>query len=236
MQERYLGDSYDFLKYSPLGHLSTATGVRLGANWYLTVPEQVDKAGNNDGQKRHHLKGGVWQQADPDLFERIQKFDPDDSRSLANVAELGLLPPNTIYYDAPVSTANRAGWHGIGAQTLRESDLVFLDPDNGLEVKSMTSRTRPKYALYEEVASYFKAGKAVVAIQFARQCDPLQRASEIGDKLVVLCGQCARLPVVRGRVAPNLLFFTIAPATISPRIHDALRTFATRCAKVDLIR
>lgn len=147
MQERYLGDSHDFLKYSLLGHLSTATGVRLGANWYLTVPEQVDKAGNNDGQKRHHLKGGVWQHADPDLLERIQKFDPVDSRSLPNVAEWGLLPPNTVYYDAPVSTANQAGWHGIGAQTLRESDLVFLDPDNGLEVKSMTSRTRPKYAL-----------------------------------------------------------------------------------------
>ena len=58
MQERYLGDSHDFLKYALLRHLSGELGLRLGVDWYLTRPESVDCPGNNDGEKRQHLKGG----------------------------------------------------------------------------------------------------------------------------------------------------------------------------------
>jgi hypothetical protein len=235
MQERYLGDSHDFLKYALLRHIRKTTGLRLGINWYLTSPEQVDRPGNNDGEKRHHLRGGVWEEADPELFARIHSFDAPANRTLANVADLGILPRDTYYYDNPVSALDRHGWHAAGLDALGQSDLVFLDPDNGFEVKSMTTRTQPKYALYDEAASYHATGKAVIAIQFARQCHPVQRAADVRQKLVALCGQSANLPVLRGRVAPNLLFFAIAPAEMTPSIDGALRGFAEKCGKVDLI-
>lgn len=235
MQERYLGDSHDFLKYALLRHMRESTGLRLGINWYLTMPEQVDRPGNSDGEKRHHLKGGVWQEADPDLFAQIHLLDAPENRSLGMVAELGILPGDTLYYNDPVSASDRLGWHTSGVDALGPSDVVFLDPDNGFEVKSMTARTRPKYALYDEAVSYHAAGKAVIAIQFARQCDPVQRAVEVRQKLVALCGRSAELPVIRGRVAPNLLFFTIAPAEIMPKIDRALQAFTEKCGKVDLI-
>lgn len=235
MQERYLGDSHDFLKYALLRHLHSRLDLRLGINWYLTSPEQVDMPGNNDGEKRHHLKGGVWEAADPDLFERIHGFDTPSNRVLANVAQWGLLPADTLYFDLPVSMHERSSWHQAGVRALNGADLVFLDPDNGFEVKSMSARTRAKYALFDEIAAYLDAGQAVLAIQFARQCDPVQRAEEVRDRLKRQYGASADLPVVRGRVAPNLLFFTLEPAGAVGRVEQELHSFVAKCAKSELI-
>lgn len=235
MQERYLGDSHDFLKYALLRHLHASTGCSLGVNWYLTRPEHVDRPGNNDGEKRHHLKGGVWRDADPDLFDRIGRFEDPAVRMLNNVAAWNILPAGTRYFSDFVPADRRQDWHDAARETLKDSDLIFIDPDNGFEVKSTTARTRPKYALYEEAADYVAAGKAIVAIQFARQCDPVQRALDVRDVLISLCGDAAQLPVVRGRVAPNLLFFTVASDVMAPKLRPALSEFVAKCGKADLI-
>lgn len=235
MQERYLGDSHDFLKYALLRHLHFATGLSLGVNWYLTRPEIVDRPGNNDGEKRHHLKGGVWRETDPDLFERIARFEDPAARTLGNIATWQILPGGTAYFADDVGHRLRGEWHGAALEALQASDLVFIDPDNGFEVKSTSVRTRPKYALYDEAKDYLEAGKAVVAIQFARQCDPVQRAIDIRETLISICGDAARLPVVRGRVAPNLLFFTIAPARWASGFTRALDEFVAKCGKAELI-
>lgn len=235
MQERYLGDSHDFLKYALLRHLSKSLELRIGVNWYLTTPDQVDRPGNNDGEKRHHLKGGVWRDADAELFEKIGKFDTVADRKLSNVASWEILPPDTCYFAAHVPADGRGSWHQNAIAELQPADLIFLDPDNGFEVTSMTARTRPKYSLFSEAADYVAAGKSVVAIQFARQCDPVQRAIDIRIKLVSLVGSPADFPVIRGRVAPNLLFFSIVPGANRERWRRALLDFEMNCAKAEII-
>ena len=235
MQERYLGDSHDFLKYALLRHLSNSIELRIGVNWYLTTPDQVDRPGNNDGEKRHHLKGGVWRDADSELFEKIGKFNTVADRKLSNVAEWEILPPDTCYFAAHVPADDRESWHQKAMAELQPADLIFLDPDNGFEVTSMTARTRPKYSLFSEAADYVTAGKSVVAIQFARQCDPIQRATDIRSKLVSLVGSSADCPVIRGRVAPNLLFFSIVPGANREQWRRALLDFEMKCAKAEII-
>ena len=235
MQERYLGDSHDFLKYALLRHLSKSLELRIGVNWYLTTPDQVDRPGNNDGEKRHHLKGGVWRDADAELFEKIGKFDTVADRKLSNVASWEILPPDTCYFAAHVPADDRGSWHQNAIAELQPADLIFLDPDNGFEVTSMTARTRPKYSLFSEAADYVAAGKSVVAIQFARQCDPVQRAIDIRIKLVSLVGSPADFPVIRGRVASNLLFFSIVPGANRERWRRALLDFEMNCAKAEII-
>lgn len=232
MQERYLGDSHDFLKYALLRHLSGTLGLRLGVNWYLTRPEAVDRPGNNDGGMRQHLKGSVWQATDPELMEAIESFDDPAARSLANVAAWDVLPADTAYFAEEVAAADRAAWHSRALIALGGTDLVFLDPDNGFEVASMSARTKPKYALFDEARAYFDAGKAVISIQFARQCDPVARAQAVRSRLG---GAAAHLPVVRGRVAPNILFLTLAPPALTDQISDALTSFCVKCGKAELI-
>ncbi|MBL9071656.1 MAG: hypothetical protein JNM03_16870 [Sphingopyxis sp.] len=223
------------MKYALLRHLSKTLELRIGVNWYLTTPDQVDRPGNNDGEKRHHLKGGVWRDADAELFEKIGKFDTVADRKLSNVAAWEILPPDTCYFAAHVPADDRGSWHQNAIAELQPADLIFLDPDNGFEVTSMTARTRPKYSLFSEAADYVAAGKSVVAIQFARQCDPVQRAIDIRSKLVSLVGSPADFPVVRGRVAPNLLFFSIVPGANRERWRRALLDFEMNCAKAEII-
>ena len=119
--------------------------------------------------------------------------------------------------------------------------LVFLQlarqvhgVPNGFQVKSMKSRQARKYALYDEAVHFFKMGKIVVGIQFARQCDPIKRGHEIREELRVRAGASDVLPVVRARVAPNLLFFTISPSRHASRLAQALSSFASRSQKIEL--
>jgi hypothetical protein len=235
MQERYLGDSHDFLKYALLRHISRSLKMRIGVNWYLTRPEVVDKIGNNDGEKRHHLNAALWRAIDPDLHDRLSAFADPKNRAIGHVEGWGILPENTLYFDEPVPQRDRAGWFGRSEEGLAAADIVFLDPDNGFAVPSMTARSAAKYAMYEEAALYLHKGKSVVSIQFARQCDPVRRAVETRRALEAACGNEQPLPVIRGRVAPNILFLSATLPKNQLALADALRAFGRSCAKADII-
>lgn len=73
--------------------------------------------------------------------------------------QLGILPAETIYFDDLVPTDERTRWHHSALGKLLQADLIFIDPDNGFEVISMTRRTTPKYALYSEARDYLEEGK-----------------------------------------------------------------------------
>lgn len=235
MQERYLGDSHDFIKYALLRHLIQDLDVNLGINWYLTCPTKVDRIGNNDGEKRHHLNGGLWQAIDPDLFERIEVFSDPRRRQIQAMEESEILPKSTVYFSQPTSSTACRDWHISGMSTLGHSKLIFCDPDNGFEVASMTNQTRSKYALYSEVADYCRRDQAVICIQFARQCNPVDRAIEVRRKLLEACGTDDILPVIRGRTAPNILFISAAPKSIAKDFSLSLQKFTDKCAKAELI-
>lgn len=235
MQERYLGDSHDFIKYAFLRSLSQSTGMRIGLNWYLTQPEDVDHPDNNDGEKRHHLKGLEWQKWDIELLEKLRRFEDRGARRIERIAEWGVLPTDAMYFEEVVPVDGRSQWHERGKLALNNSDVVFIDPDNGYEVASMAKRKAPKYSLYSEAADWYRAGKAVVGIQFARQCDPIKRAHEVRGKLHDAVGEADVLPVIRGRVAPNILFVTIAPPLLVVQLDTAIRTFVETGPKVELI-
>jgi hypothetical protein len=235
VQERYLGDSHDFLKYAFLRHMHKAGGWRIGLNWYLTHHAQVDRPGSNDGEMRHLLKGGKWQSLDPELLEALRPYDLRTNRRIADFERAGILPRGTGYFSELLRADSRPAWHTRAREALAASDLVFLDPDNGLEVKSMTARTAPKYALYAETLDYFRAGKIVIAIQFARQCDPIAKAHRLRAELCALAGKGVSLPVIRGRVAPNTLFLALAPRQQARALAKALTGFGAGNPLVELI-
>ncbi len=226
MQERYLGDSHDFVKYALLRHLRRSLDLRIGVNWYLTRPEDVDKTGSNDGEKRHHLNGGAWKDWDPDLFERIRHFEDHSNRRMERVRELGVLPDDTQFFTEHVPLSNRVNWHRQAISTLAEADLIFLDPDTGFEVDTMEPKKTPKYAHYAEATDYFRMGKTVLCIQFARQCDPITRGRETREKLYAQANLSSVLPIVRGRVSPNILFIALSPPGYAEQLAEALCTFA----------
>ena len=237
MQERYLGDSHDFIKYALLRHLHRTTCLRLGVNWYLTDPKRVDGTGNNHGEKRHHLTHPEWKRLDPELLEKIRAYEAPKSRIIKNVERDQVLPSDTVYFDDEVPNAiNRASWHTSALKTLSDTDLVFLDPDIGFQVPSMEEAKSPKYAFYSEAADWLKKGKVCISIQFASHCDPVKRGQTVRDKMHEVALPGSKLPIIRGRVAPNILFLALSPDTMAETIERAFASFTGLCpSKIELI-
>ena len=166
MQDRYAGDMGDFGKLGLLKHL-ILEGFHVGVNWYKTAPPKSErnKSGafiQEDG--KHKIKSEYFS-CDPALAERLLCISQDANRSIAMIQNAVLLDETMVdYYDASISVEQRAAWHELALQKLENCDLVFLDPDNGLLVKSVGKKSAKsvKYVFEEELDDYLRSGRSVV--------------------------------------------------------------------------
>ena len=165
MKNQYVGDIGDYGKYGLLRHFAKQ-GVKIGINWYLTENDE-----SRDGRFISYLKKTTERYYDPELFDALKKiaFIPD--KSVVMVEEADLIP-DALYYHEPLNTSsvpagsrkiNRRLWHNNARLLLRDAELVFLDPDNGMiGKKNVRSKDSEKYVLPSEVADYYNAGQNVV--------------------------------------------------------------------------
>ncbi|MDE2763385.1 hypothetical protein [Candidatus Palauibacter soopunensis] len=134
MQDRYVGDLGDFVKY---GLLRAIRGTkRLGVAWYL----HPDAGPAGDGRHTTYLQHpSEWRHLDADLFDALEELVPD-RRSVANIQRTGILGDAVFAADvlavANVKVRDRERWRRQWFDRIRHQlvacDLVFADPDNGL--------------------------------------------------------------------------------------------------------
>ena len=223
MQERYLGDVHDYVKFAFLRHLQKALKVRIGLNWYLTDPEN-----NGDGGMRSFLEHPEWKSLDQSLFEKLRPYLDPELRTLQNFERDEILPKNTLYYKCKVSSEDgRTIWHENAVSALSEAGLIFLDQDNGFEVQKMKGRTH-KYAKYSEAAEYYQHGKIVVGIQFAGRRKPEVLGKKIRCELAQRTSCSSEVPVLHTHVTPNILFITVCPNNRIEEVSTALKSFAAK--------
>lgn len=187
MQDRYAGDMGDFGKLGLLSFL-ILEGFHIGVNWYKTAPPKSELNENGtfvreDG--KHRIKPEYFP-CDTALAEGLLHISQDKDRSIAMIQNAALLKESMIeYFDAPISVEQRAAWHACALQKLGKCDLVFLDPDNGLLVKSVGKQSAKsvKYVFEEELDDYLCRGTSVVWYSH-RQRKPEERYfSEILSRL-----------------------------------------------------
>lgn len=181
MQDRYTGDVGDYGKHGLLRALCGLTleggaSLRLGVVWYRTRPEHVgDPPGQEDGRFRSYLQRRArrFRDADPSLHAALQVFLDPGARSVDAIPGLGILPVGTRFHAGSLSLpgarpaerlAHREAWLTVALTATGDADLVFLDPDNGLECASAPpgSRRGPKYARVAEVQRFRERGQGVV--------------------------------------------------------------------------
>ena len=174
MQNRYVGDIGDFGKYGLLTTVFSAKQLRLGINWYLTDPNELKETSRNDGK---HTEYDELRNCDDDLYETLQFLIKENKRTIEEVENRNIFPKDTIFYNNQLSfngvsgrearLKKRKDWEESGLQALKDSQVVFFDPDNGLEVKSYskTSIKGIKYAFYGEVARYYEKQKSLIIYQ-----------------------------------------------------------------------
>lgn len=161
MQNRYAGDVGDFGKLGLLRQL-TSSQLDIGVNWYLAP----DESHNADGKHIGYITDTRYNGCDDALRNSLKEI-VNGQRSVSALETMDLVP-NAIYYHevlySPSQTFSRRDWHIKALDVLNCADIIFLDPDNGLLVKSVStgSAKSNKYVISSEIADYFTAGKSVI--------------------------------------------------------------------------
>ncbi len=179
MQDRYVGDVGDFGKYGLLRSLCRGdehgAALRLGVLWYRFDGD--DSAAANDGRYTDYLFAPsrherFLRQCDPDLFDRMLHLVKYD-RSVAAVEANCVLPADTVFFSEGLSfkgtpfgerSVKRHKWLNAGLRRVEDAEIVFFDPDNGLEIPSRSSRSLmgPKYVYYDDLQSCWERGQSLV--------------------------------------------------------------------------
>jgi hypothetical protein len=165
MKEQYVGDISDYRKYALLRALSVGGEVRIGVCWMLTPPD-----GSSDGSKLAYLRQPERYRAhDPELFDLLASAASEpDQRRLLTIEESGVIPDaryfNTVIPDA---TVERGATMGECQRQFVDCDLVFFDPDNGLEIPSLPKgrKNSSKFVYLDELAAFYAAGHSLLVYQ-----------------------------------------------------------------------
>lgn len=156
MQNRYVGDAGDYGKMALLKAFAGA--MKVGVNWYLVeIPEERTGDGRFTGylDNRHSY---LWR-CDPPLAAQLREIVHRER----HVRQLQKLLPAVTFFDELLRPGGRKRWHEEAVLALKECDLVFLDPDNGLLVPSVKQGASKsiKYIFEEEIVDYYTGGCSV---------------------------------------------------------------------------
>lgn len=171
MQDAYVGDIGDYGKYGLLRAV-TASGLRLSVNWYRTVlcePEKKKREGS--GETRRQQEDGKYtsylgqpkqyRHYDPELFDCLAELVQQE-RTIGAIQTSGILTAQ--FFEDALTGADRQQWHQKALHDTAGAEVVFLDPDNGLESARMHRRgsATDKHITWEEVKDYYGRGQSVI--------------------------------------------------------------------------
>lgn len=176
MQDRYVGDVGDFGKYGLLNKICKKSNgsVRLGINWfYVTREEKQSGDGRyigylNDENKDFKKYAACFR----DLYNKLKGI-VDGRRSIKEIENGLILPKETIFYSKPLpySSVNpsereeeRKNWFKESLSQLKSADIIFLDPDNGIQTDKVrkTQIKAIKYVFKDEIKEYYELGKSLI--------------------------------------------------------------------------
>lgn len=168
MQNRYACDIGDFGKFGLLRALSAA-GLSIGLQWYL-VPDETH---NGDGRHTEYLEQDKYRACDEGLWLALKRIVATQRRGISALENEGIL--QAVYYSKILSFIGKSAtqriesrnqWHREALAGLRGTDVVFVDPDNGLMTPSAAGTLRAsKYVEPGELEDYYLQGSSVVYYQ-----------------------------------------------------------------------
>lgn len=217
MKNQYFGDINDYLKYGLLRAIIRASGLRTLVAWMQTPDDP-----GTDGRFISYLEDSAkWAHHDPELFRHLKEMLAHGAPRHVGLIERSPLLPDAKYCSetVPDSAEARAAWFQSLLKQSRGRELVFLDPDNGLEVKSRPygRKNSSKYLFWREVVALWASGMSLLIYQhFTRE----KRTHFIGRKLVEL-DHAAPNSLLEAFCTPRVVFF-MALQPSHQRFHSAI--------------
>ena len=166
----------------PFGHLrkQIPTNPLPSGSYGTWVPDETH---NGDGKHIHYLYPSAYNQeryrdCDPTLYDTLREIVRSNRRNVSNIRNCQVLPLGTRFYEAVLTfnrpddqgpfarkdrVARRKAWLYDALKFTDGCDVVFIDPDNGLEVKvDPYHRRGPKYVYFDELLPYLERNQSLV--------------------------------------------------------------------------
>lgn len=220
MQDRFAGDIGDYLKLALLRAVSP--GFRVGVAWWLVPDEDHDGAG---GHVAYSYAATKWQHIDPLLFDGLRALVREGKRSVADLEALDCIP-GCRYASEPIPTPirqrdrapARREWFTRVLERVAGCDMIFVDPDNGLEpaTYSPQSLTSSKSVTYSELRALAENGRCVIVYhhQTRRPGGHHAEIDFLADRLRTKGFE--RVDAIRARpYSPRVFFILNAPDAVA---------------------
>ncbi|MFC1914914.1 hypothetical protein ACFLWK_01515 [Chloroflexota bacterium] len=165
MKNQYFGDINDYKKYALLRLIGKIGKIRTLICWMLT-PDDLKP----DGHRIQYLnEPNVWRKFDPELYDFLrQQVVVQKDRNIFSIENSELLH-NCYFYSDVISDEieARKKFSSKIPELSQGIKLLFFDPDNGLEVKSVPpgKRKSSKYLYLNEVNIFFSLGYSLMIYQ-----------------------------------------------------------------------
>ncbi len=220
MQDKYVGDIGDYIKYALLRVIMKAEPKKtLGVAWY----RHEDKSANNDGGKIGYLhEPKKWRALDKDVFDVLHDLVcVRDERSVSAIEKSKILGERTEFFSEKVPPKKqRQDWFSRLEKNLRDCQIIFADPDNGL---CEDKRISPKHITLSEVKALAKnrVGIFYHSFSYAKEYD--EQTKDWCKKLKVELG--VSVMTLKWNMLSPRVFFIVNPT--SP-IKKALKAMPSR--------
>jgi hypothetical protein len=164
------------------------------------------------------------------MMRQIESTIPSHDLNLSLIEASGILPAGTAFFSEAIPhmqqtprqrASARAAWFEHAREAVADCNLVFLDPDNGLEVPSapITSQLASKYAALREVVTLLEAGAGVVLYQHGSRTPWATQRERIRAQVTSGTDRAVTIRTLRFGAFGVRAFFCI---TTCPRMTDAV--------------
>lgn len=226
MKNQYFGDVNDFRKYGLLRILTEQIDsqnsykqknkLSLAVCWMLT-PDDTNFQGNSiHGNMTNYLRIPMpndYSRLDSDLYNYFRRLDiiNGKNRDVNNACNENCLPINSIFYleCVPSGKDARTEYFIKFLKRCNESEIIFFDPDNGINVKSRRYGTinSPKFLYWCELCVSFWSGHSIILYQhFGRQIGGRDKfIKDMADSLKKSIG----VKEVHSFKSPHMVFFLL---------------------------
>jgi hypothetical protein len=224
MKNQYFGDVNDYLKYGLLRTLQSTWDGSLLVAWMLTPDD-----GSQDGKLRSYLDApDSWAKYDPELFAGLANLIRSASQPSVSLIEKSPLLPRALYHSVlvPDGREERHAWQDDLNSKALGVDLVFLDPDNGIEVpsKPIGRKRSSKYVTWQEIQGLWKAGCSLLIYQHFRR----EARDTFARRLVSELRKRTGAGCTEAFLTPHVLFLLVTQARHLERMGSVAEVLSVR--------
>lgn len=224
MKDQYFGDVNDFRKYGLLRHL-TAPDLRLGVCWMLTAD------GGTDGEMRAYLdQPKEFRSCDTELFDWLkQVVGVERDRRTARIEASLLFGSSAVFKSELLGDHNlseRTNYFSECNSRFAGCDLVFFDPDNGMEIvsKKRGSVDSAKFLHWDELLPVYNTGASVLVYQhFIREA-----RDTFTQRMAVELERRTKAAAVFSFRTPHVLFLLAAQQRHAPTLRSRATALGSR--------